>query len=122
MEYYEIFPGVGERVDRLRLHAGETVAALAKAIGVSPSYTSRLLKDKKAWGIEQIRDAAKHYKVSTEYICTGMITICDKQADGVISYETAFGNAIVQLEKLPEEERNRAGLWAMKRIIDVIQK
>lgn len=122
MEYYEIVSGVGERVDRLRMQTDETVAALSDAIGVSPSYTSRLLRDKKAWRPELIRDAARHYNVSIEYICTGQISGNSNPEENDSDYRTAFGDAIIQLERLPMEERNQAGLWALKKIIDVIQK
>lgn len=119
MEYYEILPGVGSRIDKFRKQENETVESLAKAIGVSPSYTSRLLKDKKAWNPEQIREAAKHYGISVEYLCTGAASGTGQIMD--YDYEALLGDAIVQLEKMPKEERMRISARVMHRLINLME-
>ncbi len=118
MEYYEILPGVGSRIDKFRRQEKETVESLAKAIGVSPSYTSRLLKDKKAWNPDQIRAAAKHYGISVEYLCTGTASGSEQIFD--YDYEALLGESIIYLEKMPREDRIRISVRVMHRLIDLM--
>ena len=119
MEYYEILPGVGSRVEKFRRQENETVNSLSKAIGVSPSYTSRLLKDKKAWNPEQIREVAKHYGISVEYLCTGVSVGSEQRTD--YDYEAILGDAILHLEMLPKADRMRISARVMHRLINLME-
>ena len=116
MKCFEVIPGVGERVDELRIRNNESVAALARVIGVSASYTSRLLKDKKQWGFDQIKDAANHYNVSVEYICTGSTKLSPDFNNN--DYEILLGDVVIFLENLPLEEKKRNCFWLIKELID----
>lgn len=70
------------------------------------------MKDKKQWGFDRIKDAANHYSGSVEYICSGRIKLISDSDNS--DYEIILRDAVIFLESLPLEEKNRICSWLIK--------
>lgn len=118
---YGMDKGIGARVDNIRIRFGETKQELAEVIHVSPSYLTRLLDDAARWNDAMVSAVADHYRVSENFIITGIDEI-EHLVNENVDFDTIFTDFIIYLEEEPREMQKVHSKRLLQYIMNLISK
>lgn len=98
----------GKRIDAIRVKHGETQRYLAKVVGISYSYMSRLLRDKDEWAKRYVEKVAEHYHVSFDYLYYGITSSEMIEEDNLeLDFETQSNDLMIRLKSMEVADKNK---------------
>jgi len=113
--------GIGARVENIRIRFGETKQELAEVIHVSPSYLTRLLDDVARWNDSMVSAVADHYRVSKNFILSGVDEI-EHMVNESVDFDTIFTDFIIYLEEEPREMQKLHSQRLLQYIMNLLSK